>query len=250
MKKLSIIVPVYNEIKTIESILKTLKELPLPKGFKKEVIVVNDNSNDGSERIIKKFNKLRNFQIVNNKRNLGKTGTVKAGILKSTGDFVVVQDADNEYEPLDLIHMIQVFLDDTRIDAVYGNRFNKRNVNKGINHLGNRFLTAISNFFTIPQGVYVKDMEVCYKMIKGPLFRNIARTFESTRFGLEPETTAKLAKSRAKVVSIDIHYFPRGNNEGKKLNAIEDGIKALKEIIRFNAMSVEFANTVFATNKD
>lgn len=250
MKKLSIVVPLYNEINTIESILKTLKDLPLPKGFRKEIIVVNDNSNDGSEKVIRKFNKLRNFKIINNSKNLGKTGTVKRGISKTTGDFVVVQDADNEYEPLDLIHMVQVFIEDKTVDAVYGNRFNRRNVNKGVNHLGNRFLTAISNFFTVPQGVYVKDMEVCYKMVKGDLFRTIAKTLESKRFGLEPETTAKLTKAKAVVKNIDIHYFPRGNNEGKKLKALEDGVQALREIIRFNALSVEFAKTLFATNKD
>jgi glycosyltransferase involved in cell wall biosynthesis len=233
MKKLSIVVPVYNEEKTIRYVLKTLLDLPMPEDIEKEIIVVNDNSTDRTNQVLEFFKK-KGIAVLRNKENLGKTGTVQRGVLASTGDVVVVQDADNEYEPYDLLKMVILMAHDPRIDAVYGNRFHKRNKNKGMNHLGNRFLTMVSNFFTIASGIYVKDMEVCYKMIRGDLFREIAETFQSDRFGLEPETTAKLAKRRANVRNIDIHYYPRSIQEGKKLDALKDGARALKQIVMFN----------------
>ncbi len=243
MKKLSIIVPVYNEENTIKNVLKTLLNLPMPNGMEKEIIVVNDKSTDKTGKLIESF-KNKGVKVFTNKVNLGKTGTVKRGILASTGDLVVVQDADNEYEPYDLLKMAVLMSSDPRIDAVYGNRFNKRNKNKGVNYIGNRALTLISNFFTLPSGVYVKDMEVCYKMIKGELFREIASTFQSDRFGLEPETTAKLARSGAKVKNMDIHYYPRSFNEGKKLDAFKDGTRALVQIIMFNIFLPSFTQKI------
>jgi len=249
MQKISIIVPVYNEEKTIEKIITTLLRMPFPKGLKAEVIVVNDASTDKTTQILQDLPTNKNLKIYNNKQNSGKTATVQTGILKSTGDIVVVQDADEEYYPYDLIHISLLLLSDQTVDAVYGNRFNKRNKQKGINYLGNKFLTAVSNFFTLPQGIYVKDMEVCYKMIKGDLFREIAATFQSDRFGLEPETTAKLAKLKAKVINTDINYFPRKQNEGKKLNAFQDGFKALRQIIKFNLVSAVYLSTIH-TNRN
>lgn len=248
MKTISIIVPVYNEAETIEKIIKTLLQMPFPNGMTQEVIVVNDASSDGTTEILNTIKDNPNLKILHNKQNLGKTGTVQKGILKSTGDIVVVQDADDEYYPYDLIRMSLLMTTDPTIDAVYGNRFHVRNKNKGINYLGNRALTLISNFFTVPQGIYVKDMEVCYKMIKGDLFREIASTFESDRFGLEPETTAKLAKAKAKVINTDINYFPRTHYEGKKLKSFHDGSKALWQIIKFNLLSSSFLKA-FKANK-
>jgi glycosyltransferase involved in cell wall biosynthesis len=244
MKKISIIVPVYNEENTIEKMVKTLLQMPFPNGIKAEVIVVNDASTDSTTELLNSLPTNKSLKIFNNKTNKGKTATVQKGILNSAGDIVVVQDADEEYYPYDLIRMSLHMINDPKIDAVYGNRFNKRNKNKGVNYLGNRFLTAVSNFFTLPQGVYVKDMEVCYKMIKGSIFREIAATFQSDRFGLEPETTAMLAKAKAKVINTDINYFPRTHSEGKKLNAFQDGFKALGQIIKFNLFSASYLQSL------
>lgn len=237
MTKISIVVPVYNEINTIEEVLNTLRELPFPEKVSKEIIIVNDKSNDGTDKILSKYSKIKGFVILNNKKNMGKTFTVQRGILASTGELVVTQDADNEYDPYDLIKMVIIMLNDPNLDAIYGNRFNRRNRNKGMNFIGNRVLSAISNFFTIHRGLYVRDMEVCYKMIRGDLFRAIAKTFQSERFGLEPETTAKLAIFGAKVINVDIHYFPRNMQEGKKLHAFKDGLQAIEQIVKNNIQS-------------
>lgn len=239
MKKLSIVVPVYNEEKTIKKVLQTLIELPLPKEVRKEIIVINDSSTDTTAEILRQYTVTSGVIILTNKENLGKAGAVKRGIMRSTGDYVVVQDADNEYYPYDLLRLLSKMLSDDSIDAIYGNRFHKRNRNKGLNYAGNLFLTAVSNFLTAPYGLYVKDMEVCYKMIKGDLFRDIAQTLESNGFEIEPEITAKLAKSRAKVHNVDIFYYPRGHKEGKKLNSFRDGRKALLQIFRSNLFSTK-----------
>jgi hypothetical protein len=158
----------------------------------------------------------------------------------------VVQDADLEYEPKELKLFVDLFKENPNLDIVYGNRFGKKNkVVYWQNWIGNRALTLISNIFTLPNGLWVNDMETCYKMVRGDIFRDIAKTIESvSNFGLEPEVTAKLAKYRKKdktgnkqklkLEQVPITYKPRTIAEGKHMSAWKDGLKALFEIIKFN----------------
>lgn len=240
--KLSIIIPIYNEEKTLSILLNKVLALDFGDGIEKEIVLVNDGSRDSSWEIIQDFEK-RFAEIVgiSNEKNLGKSQTVRNGILKSTGEIVVIQDADLEYEPLELVDMLKVMLQDD-FDVVYWNRFGKKN--KVIylqNYIGNKGLSFISNIFTYPRiRKYIPDMEVCYKMIKGDILRDIAKDIESkSNFGFEPEVTAKLSKYKLNEKHLrfgimPVSYYPRSRAEGKKMKAIEDGVKALIEIIKFN----------------
>jgi glycosyltransferase involved in cell wall biosynthesis len=244
-KKLSIIIPAYNEEKTIAKVLDKIINLKI--NLKKEIIIVNDCSKDDTKYIAEVYSRSNKnlqceFKILNNTKNLGKTQSVKKGLLNSTGDLVVIQDADLEYNPNDLKTFVNTFEKHPFIDFIYGNRFHhtRQEVIYQSYYLGNRFLTKISNLFTIPRGLKVNDMEVCYKMAKGEIFRNIGQTIESTSsFGLEPELTAKFAKKKAKdninYWEIPIDYKPRTIGEGKKIKIVKDGSSALLEITKFNS---------------
>jgi len=241
---LSFIIPAYNESATIETITRKVMGLELPKGFGKEIIIINDCSGDNTLEIINKIaseNKI--VKVLDNAANLGKSQTVRKGILESTGDYVVVQDADLEYEPADIVFLLENLLKHD-CDVAYGNRFGKFNgVIYWKNFLGNIFLSSISNLFTIwHTRVAIPDMEVCYKLVKGPIFRDIAKNIQSTsNFGIEPEITAKLSKYHLnkkgdflKFIILPVSYTPRSVEEGKKMKAFSDGFKALVEIFRFN----------------
>ena len=240
--KLSIIIPVYNEEKTLEELVNKVLSIRLPNDFEKEVILVNDGSKDTSWEIIQKLvEKNKEVFGIQNDRNMGKTQTVKNGIIKSTGDYIVIQDADLEYDPNELVDLLNLARSEN-LDVVYGNRFGKKN--KVIylkNYIGNKTLSFISNLFTYPRlKVQIPDMEVCYKLINGDIAREIAQTIESkSNFGFEPEITAKLSKykkdgNHLTIGILPISYYPRSIEDGKKMKAIEDGFKALKEIIKFN----------------
>jgi glycosyltransferase involved in cell wall biosynthesis len=243
-KKLSIIIPAYNEEKTIFQVLKAVSNLNL--NMTKEIIVVDDGSIDNTLKLAKTYASKNDhnatFKVLKNKFNLGKTQTVRKGLLASTGDLVVIQDADLEYEPRDLVKFVKTFEKNPDIDFIYGNRFAKKFNNIYLKfYLGNRFVTFISNLFTRFRGLTVGDMEVCYKMAKGDLFRKIGRTITSvTVFGLEPELTAKFARYRknAKKLNyfeIPINYRPRTIEEGKKMR-VSEGFRAIYEIGRFNLL--------------
>lgn len=238
---LSIVVPIYNEEKTLTQLLDKVLEIDLPESYQKEIILCNDCSKDSSQQIIDDYCQKYDFiKSVKNPKNLGKTQTVKQGLLKSTGDWVVIQDADLEYDPQDLVDMLREGLK-KNCDVVYGNRFGQYNgVIYWKNFLGNLFLSIISNIFTIKRiRVFIPDMEVCYKMFKGKIIREIAPKITATsNFGFEPEITARLGhyskKDHLKFLILPISYHPRSIEEGKKMNAVKDGIKALFEIVRFN----------------
>lgn len=245
--KLSIVMPVYNEEKTISKILEKIFLLKLPSNTKKEVIIVNDHSTDDTPQMIEDFvkkNKSKDIEyvILENKRNLGKSQSVKKGVLASTGDYVVTQDADLEYKPKDLISFLDVFTKHPFVDAIYGNRFNYKNRFSNIVHsFGNRFLTFISNIFTGPKGFAPNDMETCYKMVRGDIMRTLFKTLESkSNFGLEPEITAKLVRyrkpngRRLRFRQVDIYYKPRTISQGKKMRWFKNGFEALLEILYFN----------------
>lgn len=242
MKKLSIVIPAYNEEKTLGVILEKVIIVNLPEGFTKEIIIVNDCSKDNTQSIAEEFSKkYENILVINNPKNMGKSQSVRNGILRSTGDVVIIQDADLEYEPNDFAEMLKMMIEN-EYEVVYGNRFGRPNkVIYWQNYFGNLFLSFISNIFTFPRiKTYIPDMEVCYKMVRGDILREIAQNITSkSNFGFEPEVTAKLSKYKIngkhlKFGVYPIYYYARSIAEGKKMKAIEDGIKALKEIIYYN----------------
>jgi glycosyltransferase involved in cell wall biosynthesis len=246
INKLSIVIPAFNEERSILSLLEKVVEVKLPRNILKEIVIVNDCSTDSTKELvqsyIRKNRRYAEFKLLNNLSNLGKSQTVKHGILHTTGDLVVIQDADLEYNPNDFIPFVDTFLRYPNTDVIYGNRFNGGNTFISATHLlGNKFVTAVSNLFTGIKGFAPRDMETCYKMAKGDLFRELMSTLESTtNFGLEPEMTAKFSKyrkldgKRLNLKQLDIYYKPRSEAEGKKMRWFKHGFEAIQEIVRFN----------------
>ncbi len=244
-KKLSIVIPAYNEGKTIVKVLDAVSNLKLE--TLKEIIVINDGSKDDTLEVVRTYaerNKKKKgveFHILNNRKNSGKTKSVKKGIAKSTGDLVVIQDADWEYEPKDLVKFVKAFEKNPEIDFIYGNRFHgKSKVIYQRYYFGNRFITIFTNFFTKFRGIKFSDVQVCYKMAKGDIFRDINKTITSEGFfGVDPEITAKFCRYKKdgknlKYHEIPIIYRPRSLKEGKKIQVFRDGFNAIYEIIRCN----------------
>ncbi|MBL8015103.1 MAG: glycosyltransferase family 2 protein [Candidatus Doudnabacteria bacterium] len=242
MSLLSIVIPIYNEQATLEPIVRQVQSVNFPPGWKIELILVDDASSDTTPKIISKLNKeFTNISNLKNERNLGKTQTVKQGILKSQGDFVIVQDADLEYDPREISEMLQKAINEN-LDVIYGNRFGHRNkVIYWQNFIGNKFVSLVSNLFTYPRiGTWIPDMETCYKLIKGDVARDIATQITATsNFGFEPEVTARLARfhrsgEHLRFGILPIHYNPRTVSEGKKIKVLRDGTKAVCEVIYYN----------------
>jgi len=246
MKTLSIVIPMYNEQNSIQKILEKVAKVRLPNDIQKEIIIVDDASKDNSRALVEEFVDMdegnNRYILLKNYRNKGKSQTVKKGVLASTGELVVVQDADLEYNPNDLILFVNEFLSNQTLDVIYGNRFNSKNsFSSSIHSLGNRFVTMLSNLFTRPRGFAPKDMETCYKMVRGDIMRSIFKSLESvSNFGLEPEVTSKLARyrkvngKRLNFKEIDIYYKPRTVSQGKKMRWFKHGFEALLEILYFN----------------
>lgn len=232
VKKLSVVMPCYNERATLEKIVEEVQAVKLA-DVEKEIVVVDDYSTDGTRDILAKLaKKYKNVKVILQDKNHGKGAALKRGILESTGDVMVVQDADLEYDPKDykkLLYPIQR----GHADVVYGSRFIGGEPHRIIyyrNQVANKFLTTLSNMFT---GLNLTDMETCYKMIRGDLARNIAKDLRAQRFGFEPEITARVAKSDARVYEVGISYYGRSKEEGKKIG-LKDGLKAVVEIVRYN----------------
>jgi glycosyltransferase involved in cell wall biosynthesis len=241
-KILSFVVPAYNEGKTLETLINKVIEVKLPEGFTKEILIVNDGSKDNTWEVIKSLEQReKTIRGLNNPQNMGKSPTVKNGLLNTKGQYVIIQDADLEYEPTEIPNLLKLMLDND-LDVVYGNRFGKDNkVIYWQNYIGNKLLSCISNIFTYPRlKVWIPDMEVCYKLVKGDIARDLAKGMTAkSMFGIEPEITAKLSKYKVdgkhlKFGIVPISYFPRSVAEGKKMKAVQDGLKALKEIITYN----------------
>lgn len=242
MPKLSIIIPAYNEQTSLETLAIKVTKVILPENYKKEIIIINDCSKDKTLEIARNLeSKYSEIKVLNNDINLGKSQTVRKGILNSTGDFVVIQDADLEYNPEDISFLLGQLIKNN-CDVAYGNRFGIYNgVIYTQNFIGNLLLSLISNLFTIFRiRVVIPDMEVCYKMIRGDVAREIAEGLKATsNFGFEPEITAKLSRYKMdgehlKFIVLPISYIPRSLEEGKKMSAFKDGFKALVEIIKYN----------------
>ncbi len=231
-KKLSIVIPCYNEQATIRDILAEIDEVDLG-STQKEIIIVDDYSTDGTRDILKDLTKQhKHIKVLLQDHNQGKGAALKRGILESTGDVVIVQDADLEYDPQEYKRLLYP-IERGHADVVYGSRFIGGEPHRIIyyrNQVANKFLTFLSNVFT---GLNLTDMETCYKMLRGDLARDLAKDLRSQRFGFEPEITARVAKSKAAVYEIGISYYGRSKEQGKKIG-FTDGLKAIWEIIYFN----------------
>ena len=221
--KLSVVIPVYNEIGTIEEILNRVKSVPLGK----EIIVVDDRSIDGTREWLSQVSD-KDITVVFHKTNKGKGATLRTGFERVTGDIVIIQDADLEYNPAEYVRLIEPILDG-RADVVYGSRFTggPQRVHFFWHYVGNKFLTLLSNMLT---NLNLSDMETCYKVFRAELLEKI--TIKSNRFGFEPEITAKFAKLKCRIYEISISYSGRGYEEGKKITW-RDGLAAFFHIIRF-----------------
>jgi glycosyltransferase involved in cell wall biosynthesis len=225
--RLSVVVPVYNEVRTVEQLLRKVRDVPLWL----EVIAVDDGSTDGTRDVLSKLEGTLIDTLVFHERNQGKGAALRTGFQHATGDVVVVQDADMEYNPREFPMLLQPILSG-RADAVYGSRFlgGPHRVLFFWHSVGNRFLTLLSNMFT---DVNLTDMETCYKMVRRELLHTLP--LSANRFGIEPELTARLAQARARIYELPISYDGRSYAEGKKIGW-KDGVSALWCIFRYNVL--------------
>ena len=238
-KMLSIVVPVYNEEKYLEDVLRKVIEQPLPRGLDRELILVNDASQDNTWNVMQslpaKFPQAR-FHLINKTVNEGKGAALRDGFAKVTGDIVIIQDADQEYDPADYPKLLQPILDG-KADVVFGSRFigEPHRVMYFWHQLANNILTTLSNMLT---NLNLTDIEVCYKVFKREVIDQIK--IKSPRFGVEPEVTAKVARlrlngRRVRVYETGISYAGRTYEEGKKIGW-KDAVSAIFQIIRFRLM--------------
>ena len=226
MKKVSIIIPVFNEKNTIKALLEKVQNANFS-GLEKEIIMVDDCSNDGTTEILRELSK--NYKVFFHEKNQGKGAAIRTAIKEATGDFVVIQDADLEYLPDDYDKLLPLLINN-EADVVYGSRFKNQENSKNFilkNKIANKFLTLLTN---ILYGAEITDMETCYKAFKRELIQSI--TIKSNRFDFEPEITAKIMKRKARLKEVPISYFGRGHDEGKKINW-KDGIHAILTLIKF-----------------
>ncbi len=225
-KKLSIIVPVYNEKNLVIDVLKKVREVKIP-NTDIEIIVIDDYSTDGTREILKKEGLKYADKVLYHDVNKGKGAGLRTGFKESTGDVVIVQDADFEYDCFEIPDVVKPIFDG-KVDVCYGSRFlNKEYKGYKQNQLANKILTFLSNTMT---GLKVTDMETCYKAFRGDLIRSI--NIEENRFGFEPEITAKISKRKANLIEVPIHYYPRTKEEGKKIK-MKDGFRALYCIAKY-----------------
>jgi len=228
--KLSIIIPCFNEINTIRQIIDRIIEV---NRYESEIIVIDDFSTDGSKEILSEIEKTKISKLILNERNYGKGYCIKKGIEEATGDIVIIQDADLEYDPSDYTKLIEP-IHKNQADVVYGSRFigsEEKRVLYYWHTLGNKFLTTLSNMFT---NINLTDMECCYKAFKTEIIKKI--DLKENRFGFEPEVTAKLAKKNIRMYEVGIKYFGRKYSDGKKVTW-KDGFVAIYCIIYYNLFS-------------
>ena len=234
MPTLSVIIPAYNEENTISTILDAVAAVDLIGGVEKELIVVNDASSDGTEARLLAYQEAHpelNIQYYKHEKNKGKGAALHTGIAQAKGDYVVVQDADLEYDPQEFNVLLKPVLDGFA-DVVYGSRFMGGRPHRILffwHSIGNKFLTFLSNMFT---NLNLTDMETCYKLFRRETIQGL--TLKENRFGFEPEVTAKISRIKGlRIYEVGISYYGRTYAEGKKINA-RDGFKAIYCIFRYN----------------
>lgn len=233
VKKLSVIVPAYNEEATIQTILTTLASVKLLHNISMEIIVVNDCSRDKTAERLQQFidsNPQVNIRAFHHEKNKGKGAALHTGIANATGDYTIVQDADLEYDPVEFNDLLKPVIE-RNADVVYGSRFIGGNPHRILfywHSIGNKFLTSLSNMFS---NLNLTDMETCYKLVRTSILQSIK--LKENRFGFEPELTQKLAKiKKITIYEVGISYYGRTYAEGKKINW-KDGFRAIYCILRY-----------------
>jgi glycosyltransferase involved in cell wall biosynthesis len=227
MSKLSIIVPVYNEAPRLTEVLERFMESSCP--IEREWIFVEDGSDDGSLSILKDYQKKYGFRVLEQPRNVGKGAAVRRGFSEATGDFLMIQDADLEYDPNDIPALLQPLLEN-KADVVYGSRYLRSSpgARPPLHYLGNRLLTLLNNLLS---GLRLTDAHTCYRIFPANLIRSM--NLKSSRFEIEAELNAYVAKAKARVLEVPVSYVPRTRRQGKKINW-KDGLAVCCHAVRFN----------------
>jgi glycosyltransferase involved in cell wall biosynthesis len=222
---LSIVIPVYNEKNTVLDIIKKIDSLPTR--LNRELIIVDDGSTDGTREILKSLENRNDVKLIYKESNSGKGDSLKVGFKNSKGDYVIVQDADLEYEPEDYFKLLEA-IDGKDNTIIYGSRFMGHYEEMSpLHYYGNKFLTLITN---ILYGVELSDMETCYKLFPGSFIRSL--NLKANRFDFEPEITAKVLKSGYKIIEVPIRYYGRKHSEGKKITW-KDGFNAIYSLVKY-----------------
>lgn len=229
--KISIVIPCYNEKKTIDKIVDAVIEAT-KFAESREIVIVDDCSTDGTRDILKGQLSTKVDKILFHEKNAGKGAALRTGFENVTGDIVIIQDADLEYDPVEYPKLVKP-IQDGRADVVYGSRFSGGETHRVVyfwHMVGNKFLTLMSNMFT---NINLTDMETCYKVFRREIIQQIK--IEENRFGFEPEITAKVAKLRCRIYEVGISYFGRTYEEGKKIGW-KDGFRAIYAIVKYNLL--------------
>lgn len=229
--KISVVIPCYNEINTIEAIINKVMAVNLD-GLEKEIVIVDDGSKDGTREYLDTLRSNHTFQIIFHETNTGKGGALRTGFARATGDIIIVQDADLEYDPNEYPRLLNPILNGNA-DIVYGSRFAGGDSHRVLyfwHSLGNKVLTLMSNMFT---NLNLTDMEVCYKVFKRSVLEKIE--LKEDRFGFEPEFTAKAARQGFVFYEVGISYYGRTYAEGKKINW-KDGVRAIYVILQYGIL--------------
>jgi len=227
--KLSVVIPCFNEAYTIEKIIAAVLSAPYPD---KEIIIVDDCSTDGTKEILKEKIAAKVSRIIYQNVNQGKGAALRQGIQAATGDVIIIQDADLEYDPAEYPKIIQPIIDD-KADVVFGSRFMGAEAHRVVyfwHRVGNGLITLMSNMLT---NLNLTDVETCYKAFRREIIQGIK--IEENRFGFEPEITAKIAQTKCRIYEVGISYYGRTYEEGKKINW-KDGFRALYCIMKYNLL--------------